>query len=302
MHASPRVSATGLPRARAVASFQRALLSHAREGDGDARQAHAYGHAVASYAPRPRFEPSVLSDSSLTHACGRMCGRNVDAYSFGSGSKPSSKPKPGSEQSVSESCSDVRRRLSAGLLSCARKAYPDETIPAAYHSSQLWSWYLKGAMSERGGANAQAERERRLRCASPGKGAASKSKRASDGLQTAAGGAQSEASSEQGPAAITEQITAMSEQRAPGATEQAATATTPPFRFYVHRRDPNSTEGASDVTLDGSCWTHWSDQTFAALLRHPWRSLRRSQASAAFVEVESRFEINYPLFDGPRNG
>ena len=239
----------------------------------------------------------VRNDSKQSDAWW-WCGRNVDAYSFSSGSKHS---RPGSENGAGEhvggeSCNDVRRRLASGLLSCTRRAYPEETIPAGYHSSQLWSWFLRGMMGVVEGSHAQADRARRLLCASPSKGASKSASKSSD-LQVE----QSGASNEHAEASSDDEQTAPSGEQRPSAdtSVQAATAmslptTPPPFSFYVHLRDANSTEGA--------CWTYWSAQTFAALLKHPWRSRSRSRAAVAFVEVESRFEVNYPLFERPRNG
>lgn len=50
------------------------------------------------------------------------------------------------------------------------------------------------------------------------------------------------------------------------------------------------------------CWTSWSASIFDALARHPWRTRRRDRAYVLFVEGESRFEVNHPLFAGPRLG
>ena len=60
-----------------------------------------------------------------------------------------------------------------------------------------------------------------------------------------------------------------------------------PLRFYVVRQSALGGNASA-------CWTHWSNETFGALLKHPMRTRTRSRAQLVFGELESRFEVSAP--------
>ena len=63
----------------------------------------------------------------------------------------------------------------------------------------------------------------------------------------------------------------------------------PPLLFYL---STNATAAARA--------SHWSD-ILSALAKHPWRTKSRSKADVLFLpSLETRFELNFPLFTGPR--
>lgn len=69
----------------------------------------------------------------------------------------------------------------------------------------------------------------------------------------------------------------------------------PAFRFYVVPQAELGPEAAA-------CWTHWSQALFDALRAHPARTRHRGHAHALIPEVETRFEVSFPLFAQPRLG
>lgn len=75
------------------------------------------------------------------------------------------------------------------------------------------------------------------------------------------------------------------------------TAAAPPLRFHILTSDARANLSATEP-----CWTAWSQSVFAALQKHPWRTRSRTRAALQFVAIESRFEVNYPVFSGPRLG
>ena len=65
----------------------------------------------------------------------------------------------------------------------------------------------------------------------------------------------------------------------------------PPLLFYL----------STNATQQHTCFTHWSERILSALAKHPWRTKSRSKADVLFLpSLETRFEVNFPLFTGPR--
>ena len=65
----------------------------------------------------------------------------------------------------------------------------------------------------------------------------------------------------------------------------------PPLLFYL----------STNATQQHTCFTHWSERILSALAKHPWRTKSRSKADVLFLpSLETRFELNFPLFTGPR--
>ena len=65
----------------------------------------------------------------------------------------------------------------------------------------------------------------------------------------------------------------------------------PPLLFYL----------STNATQQHTCFTHWTERILSALAKHPWRTKSRSKADVLFLpSLETRFELNFPLFTGPR--